>query len=357
MTVGTVTVTGVATGSADLSLRARSISNESGGQYRIGALRGATVTVEEVAPIVGDSDARATDPDSDGVYEDVNGDRAVTVGDATLLLEAIRAGDSALGPPFDVNRDGIVNAIDARALFAAALEADAPPAEGGPRIGLTLQPPGEDGLEIEPRIDNASVEPNGSITYQLTGVIPSAETDGVGAYELVVAVDDPATARITGASDAINGSAEVDLAEDGSSVRIAAFGGDAGTGDLRVVLASVTVTGVSPGNATLTVEPTSVSDETGANRYTVDTRGTTLTVREPVPTVGASSNPATDPDRDGLYEDVNGDGEATPGDATVLFNAVFSRDPAVLDNVELFDFTDDDEVTPGDATVLFEEVF
>jgi hypothetical protein len=41
----------------------------------------------------------------------------------------------------------------------------------------------------------------------------------------------------------------------------------------------------------------------------------------------------------------------------VLFNAAFEGDPAVTDNVALFDFNADDRVTPADATVLFDEVF
>jgi PKD repeat protein len=38
----------------------------------------------------------------------------------------------------------------------------------------------------------------------------------------------------------------------------------------------------------------------------------------------AECDAPTDVDADDLYEDVNGDGEARPGDATVLFNAVWS---------------------------------
>jgi len=75
------------------------------------------------------------------------------------------------------------------------------------------------------------------------------------------------------------------------------------------------------------------------------------------PDVTGDGNPATDPDGDGHYEDVNGDGDATPGDATVLFNAVFEDDPAATTNVALFDFNDDGSLAPGDATVLFDETF
>lgn len=66
---------------------------------------------------------------------------------------------------------------------------------------------------------------------------------------------------------------------------------------------------------------------------------------------------ATDPDGDGKYEDVNGDGDVTPGDATVLFNAVFEGNSAVTENAASFDFNGDGSVTPGDATVLFKSIF
>lgn len=66
---------------------------------------------------------------------------------------------------------------------------------------------------------------------------------------------------------------------------------------------------------------------------------------------------ATDPDGDGLYEDVNGDGEATPGDATVLFDRLFASESTGTEEVSRFDFNGDGSVTPGDATVLFNELF
>jgi hypothetical protein len=71
----------------------------------------------------------------------------------------------------------------------------------------------------------------------------------------------------------------------------------------------------------------------------------------------SDGTPATDPDGDGVYEDVNGDGEVTAGDATVLFNAVFEGNRAVTNNPERFDLNADGGVTPGDAGVLFDEAF
>lgn len=44
--------------------------------------------------------------------------------------------------------------------------------------------------------------------------------DGVGTYELTVAVNDPAAATITNASDDIGGTARTEFAADNSSVHI-----------------------------------------------------------------------------------------------------------------------------------------
>jgi hypothetical protein len=88
-------------------------------------------------------------------------------------------------------------------------------------------------------------------------------------------------------------------------------------------------------------------------------RTTTVEITNPTPPprVGNSNARANDADGDGVYEDVNGDGDVTPGDATVLFNGVFDRDEALLRNGPLFDVNGDGDVTPGDATVLFNRAF
>jgi hypothetical protein len=68
---------------------------------------------------VGDFENAPTDPDGDGVYEDVNGDGTPNVNDAQALFAnlddpVVQAGDGT----FDFNDDGSVNVNDAQALFA-----------------------------------------------------------------------------------------------------------------------------------------------------------------------------------------------------------------------------------------------
>ena len=72
------------------------------------------------------------------------------------------------------------------------------------------------------------------------------------------------------------------------------------------------------------------------------------------PDVNGDGNLPGDPDGDGLYEDVNGDGELNAGDAQALFS---NRDsPPVQEFADAFDFNDDGSLNVGDAQVLFTEV-
>jgi PKD repeat protein len=70
------------------------------------------------------------------------------------------------------------------------------------------------------------------------------------------------------------------------------------------------------------------------------------------PVVGA--DPPTDPDGDGRYEDVNGNGAVTLSDVTALF---FQRDSAaVTGSPGAFDFNDNGEFSLADLTRLFGEL-
>jgi PKD repeat protein len=70
------------------------------------------------------------------------------------------------------------------------------------------------------------------------------------------------------------------------------------------------------------------------------------------PVVGDAS--PTDPDGDGLYEDVNGDGRRGLGDVHALFAGRNSR--AIREDPEAFDFTGDWRFGIGDVVALFEEL-
>jgi hypothetical protein len=67
--------------------------------------------------------------------------------------------------------------------------------------------------------------------------------------------------------------------------------------------------------------------------------------------IGSFENAPNDPDGDGLYEDVNGDGNVDVGDAQAIFSN--TDDPVIQNNVAAFDFNGDGGVNVGDAQALF----
>jgi PKD repeat protein len=67
--------------------------------------------------------------------------------------------------------------------------------------------------------------------------------------------------------------------------------------------------------------------------------------------IGDFQNAPTDPDGDGLYEDVNGNGEVTLTDVQALF--VNRESTVVQENEEAFDFNDNGEFNLVDVQRLF----
>ncbi|WP_435074623.1 right-handed parallel beta-helix repeat-containing protein [Halorubrum sp. HHNYT27] len=70
--------------------------------------------------------------------------------------------------------------------------------------------------------------------------------------------------------------------------------------------------------------------------------------------IGDFQSQPTDPDGDGLYEDINGDGESDIVDVQALFSN--SDDETVQNNPDAFDFNDDGSVDVVDVQKLFTEL-
>lgn len=68
--------------------------------------------------------------------------------------------------------------------------------------------------------------------------------------------------------------------------------------------------------------------------------------------ITGNGNPATDPDGDGVYEDVNGDGDATVSDV----QALFANQDTASQYPPAFDFNADGETTVLDVQALFVEL-
>jgi hypothetical protein len=67
--------------------------------------------------------------------------------------------------------------------------------------------------------------------------------------------------------------------------------------------------------------------------------------------IGDFENAPTDPDGDGLYEDVNGDGDVNVGDAQAIFSN--TDDPVIQNNPDAFNYNGIGGVDVGDAQALF----
>ncbi len=67
---------------------------------------------------------------------------------------------------------------------------------------------------------------------------------------------------------------------------------------------------------------------------------------ETPPPIGDSDSSPTDPDGDGLYEDINGDGEVTDADGELFFEQF--EDPEIQNNLDAFDFNGNGRVDLDD---------
>lgn len=207
------------------------------------------------------------------------------------------------------------------------------------------------GISLSLSPTNASASPGGNTTLDIQA---SDISNGVGAFNLNVSVDNTSVATITSieATDDFPSSfVSISIASDGSEANIEAAAGDtADTG--TVTIAPVTISAESPGTADISLSVETIGDEAGSP-YTVSTvSNATLSASAGPPPVVGDQNP-TDPDGDGVYEDINGDGEFDILDVQALF---VNRDAAtVTDNPQWYDFNDDGDVNIVDVQALFIE--
>lgn len=132
-------------------------------------------------------------------------------------------------------------------------------------------------------------------------------------------------------------------------------------GSTNILLATVTLHGLSPGTTTLHGNIGVMTDNHGGNLKltttvrdgTITVNGNTAPVTSLVPLQGLATLPS-DPDQDGLYEDLNGDGTVTYADTTLYFQNwhwIEANEP-----VTLFDFDRNRMIDFGDIVLLNERV-
>ena len=207
-----------------------------------------------------------------------------------------------------------------------------------------------DGKTVSLSPATMTLPPEGSVT---AGVVVQNISDGVGAYNFELSVNDTSVATIESVDLAGNPDVQtVSVDEDGSSASVeAALAGTADDGD--VTISSVTFSTHSRGDVAVDLVVNALGNE-GGESYEVSTvEDGTIRVEDTAPVVIGNS-PATDPDGDGLYEDINGDGSFNIVDVQALFANRGSD--AIQNNPSLFDFNRDGTVNVVDVQALFQEV-
>lgn len=119
VTLGTVTVSGGAAGTAQLTPSANQLFDQSGNGYSVSSVSNATVEVTAGPGDITGNGQAANDLDNDGVYEDINGDNSVNIGDVQALFNNLNS-DAVQNNPnlFNINGEGGVNIGDVQALFS-----------------------------------------------------------------------------------------------------------------------------------------------------------------------------------------------------------------------------------------------
>ncbi|MBX0324348.1 hypothetical protein EGH21_15060 [Halomicroarcula sp. F13] len=210
-------------------------------------------------------------------------------------------------------------------------------------------------LSVEPTDDNSEVLvfDEGGQGYDVTGT--NGATLDVEAVQFLVSDLSAPDKAAVGSTITVT----ANVTNDGSveSTQPVEFRIDAdGDGDLEtVVTKQETIAAGQTDEVTFSVSVPADADF-GPRQHGVFTTAdsSTAEIEFTPPDVNGDGALPSDPDGDGLYEDVNGDGSTNVGDAQALFS---NRDsPAVQNYADAYDFNGDGVVNVGDAQTLFSEV-
>jgi PKD repeat protein len=208
--------------------------------------------------------------------------------------------------------------------------------------------PSDEGILVEIAPADATVAPGGTRTFEVR--VPEIE-GGFDTGDFDITLSDPSVATFTSATIAGDPQvAAVDTSAD--SVEFAFVGTDTSvTGNATV--ASVTVRATEEGSTALQFEPArdTFIDESDTVYQVGEIRNASLNAGS-APAV--TDRPATDPDGDGLYEDVNGDGTFNIVDVSVFLESFDGA--TVRSNADSFDFAGDGRVDIVDVSVLLTDL-
>lgn len=405
VTIATVTVAGEAAGQTGLSLSGVSIADEVGSSYTVGTVGDADLSVLESTVVQDDSITPATVNeettaattfvfDVANVSNDGNTDTftltaaddvsfaapTVTVSDAAGDEIQIEDGPSvtatsegtdnqltfAIAPDNALNTSEItvtvatdvsypsVSANQSRSFELDIADSSGDTAVTTLSVGVQTTSTGSgsdsdtQSVSIVPAAQNVSAGATGTYDIVIDGV-----NNGVGAYTYEISTNDTTVATISEFTPGGDpGTVETNITSDGSAVTVdAALADTANTGE--VTIGTVTIAGETSGDAAIAADVETIGDEAG-NAYDISAvSNASITVTAGPGDITGNDNPATDPDGDGVYEDVNGDQSVDVLDVQALFTNLGSEAVA---NESGLDINDDGTVDVLDVQTLFTQL-
>ncbi|SEW02604.1 alkaline phosphatase PhoX [Natrinema salifodinae] len=203
-------------------------------------------------------------------------------------------------------------------------------------------------------VDSVAVDHGGTAAVDLT---LSSVPDGLAGGRVTVSVEHADVAAITDASyhDALELTAGPTIADDGSAVefQFADLDDEIEPGAMDVTLASIELEGTGTGTTDITVDVRALDDDDGAAIEPQSRPGVVVTGPSPIGG-GSSGRPPTDPDGDGLYEDVNGNGRLDYDDVVTLFDHM--DDDSTTLAVDYYDFNENGRIDYDDITDLYDDL-
>jgi len=189
-----------------------------------------------------------------------------------------------------------------------------------------------------------------------TAAVPveaSTLPNGVSGARLSISVSNPDVATVTGVEfpDGLE-LTDSTISDDGSTalLRIADIEETVQGGSRDIELATLHVRASTTGTTDLSVDVAELDDDSGDP---IDTEGRSgVFVTGPPPVVGTDA--PTDPDGDGIYEDVNGNGRLDYNDIVTLFQE-FDSD-SVRMNKSAYDVNENGRLDYDDIVDLYEEL-
>ncbi|QSW97838.1 alkaline phosphatase PhoX [Haloterrigena alkaliphila] len=200
-----------------------------------------------------------------------------------------------------------------------------------------------------------------AISHGATGAVDltlSSIPDGLAGGRITVSVEHADVAELTGASyhDALELTAGPSISGDGSSVefRFADHEDEIGATLEDVTLATLELEAVGTGTTDVTIDVHALDDDDGTAIETQSRPGVVVVGPQPVGEGSGPGRAPTDPDGDGRFEDINGNGRLDDDDVTLLFDTLESD--SVRLNEDAFDFNENGRIDYDDVVSLYDEL-